>query len=25
MQGIEAHLRLRVPEIHVVRCESSGS
>jgi Fe-S cluster biogenesis protein NfuA len=25
MQGIEAHLRLRVPEIHVVRCESSSS
>ncbi len=25
MQGIEAHLRLRVPEIHVVRCESSGA
>jgi Fe-S cluster biogenesis protein NfuA len=25
MQGIEAHLKLRVPEIHVVRAESSGS
>jgi Fe-S cluster biogenesis protein NfuA len=25
MQGIEAHLRLRVPEIHVVRTESSGA
>jgi Fe-S cluster biogenesis protein NfuA len=24
MEGIEAHLRLRVPEIHVVRTESSG-
>lgn len=24
MQGIEAHLKLRIPEIHVVRTESSN-
>jgi Fe-S cluster biogenesis protein NfuA len=24
MQGIEAHLKLRVPEIHMVRTESGG-